>query len=119
MKHKTDWWAIVKIDREITRYYRWWVWRRYMIDLKQPAWNAHISIIRGEKPPEDKLHLWKKYDGMKVEFKYNHEVRQVCNKPEFWFVEVDCPFLKQIRNEFDFSSNWRQHITIGKENLKT
>lgn len=114
MKRKTDWWAIVKVDREITRYYRWWVWRRYMIDLKQPAWNAHISIIRGEKPPKDRRHLWKKYDGMKVEFRYSHEVRQVRNKPEFWFVEVDCPFLKQIRDEFGFPSNWRQHITIGR-----
>ena len=38
------------------------------IDLCQPSWDAHISIIRGEKPPKGLEHLWKKYDGQKVEF---------------------------------------------------
>jgi len=48
LKKKKDWWAIVKIDREITRYYRWWVMKERWIDLCQPSWDAHISIIRGD-----------------------------------------------------------------------
>ena len=114
MKKKTDWWAIVKVDREITRYYRWWVMNRYWLDLKQPSWNAHISIIRGEKPRANKMHLWKKYNGVKVEFEYSHVVKQVENKPEFWYINVRCPLLRQIRNEFGIPSNWNSHITIGK-----
>lgn len=115
MKRRTKWWAIVKVDREITRYYRWWVWNRYMIDLKQPAWNAHISIIRGEEPPKNKLYLWKKYDGKEIQFEYSHFVKQ-AKKQQFWIVEVKCPLLEEIRNEFGFPSNWKQHLTIGKTN---
>ena len=120
MKRRTNWWAVVEIDREITRYFRWWVKKEFWIDLKQPSWDAHISIIRGEKPPEHLRHLWKKYDGQRVEFKYKHHVRQSGDttgkdRPDhYWFVEVDCPLLKQIRDEFGFPSNWKQHITIGR-----
>ncbi len=120
MKKKTNWWAVVNIDREITRYYRWWVKKELHIDLCQPSWDAHISIIRGERPPEELQRLWKKYDGQRVEFKYKHHVRQSgdttgYDRPDhYWFVEVDCPLLKQIRDEFGFPSNWKQHITIGR-----
>jgi hypothetical protein len=113
LKKKKDWWVIIKVDREITRYYRWWVKNRYWVDLCQPSWNAHISIIRGEKPAKNKMHLWKKYNGMKVDFEYSHFVKQ-AKKPEFWLVEVRCPMLKKIRNEFGVPSNWMGHMTIGR-----
>ena len=72
LKSKTDWWAVVNTDAEICRYYRWWVWRRYMIELQQPSWGAHVSVIRGGKPPtEEKVRLWKKYQGEKIEFEYS------------------------------------------------
>jgi len=120
MKKKTQWWAVVNVDKEITRYFRWWIKKELWIDLCQPSWDAHISIIRGERPPEDKINLWKKYDGQKVDFKYSLNVRQSgdttgWDRPShYWFVEVECPLLRQIRNEFGFPSNWKQHITIGR-----
>lgn len=120
MKKKIDWWAVVNVDREITRYFRWWIKKEYWITLAQPSWDAHISIIRGERPPNDKINLWKKYDGLKIEFTYDLNVRQSgdttgWDRPNhFWFVEVHCPLLKQIRNEFGFNSNWSQHLTVGR-----
>jgi len=114
MKKRTNWWAVVEVDREITRYFRWWVKKEFWIDLKQPSWDAHISIIRGETPPKHLQHLWKKYDGQRIEFRYKHHVRQSGRPDHYWFVEVDCPLLKQIRDEFGFPSNWKQHITIGR-----
>ena len=120
MARGTKWWAIVKTDREITRYFRWWIQKTYHIKLHQPSFDAHVSIIRGETPPKDKVDLWKKYDGQKVKFKYSLNVRQSgdttgYDRPDhYWFVEVDCPFLKQIREEFGFPSNWKQHLTIGR-----
>lgn len=113
LKRKKDWWAIVTVDREITRYYRWWVKRELWIDLCQPSWDAHISIIRGEKPPHDKMYLWKKYDGQKVKFRYKHDVYQ-AKKTHFWMIDVDCPFLLDIRREFGFPTNWNLHLTIGR-----
>ena len=120
MKRKTEWWAVANVDKEITRYFRWWVQNRYHIKLAQPSWDAHISIIRGERPPENKIDLWKKYDGQKIEFTYSLEVRQSgdttgWDRPNhYWFVNVQCPLLKQIRQEFGFKSDWSQHLTIGR-----
>lgn len=111
LKKKKDWWAIVKVDREITRYYRWWVKKRYWIDLCMPSWDAHISIVRGERPERHLMHLWKKYDGHKVTFKYGHDVQQ---NGQFWFVDVDCPFLLDIRKELNRPTNWNLHLTIGR-----
>lgn len=113
LKKKKDWWAIVRVDPEITRYYRWWVKNRYWIDLCKPSWDAHISIVRGEKPEDRLAHLWKKYDGHKVTFKYSHEVYQ-ADKGEFWMVDVDCPFLLDIRRELNRPANWNLHLTIGR-----
>lgn len=119
MKKKTDWWAIVQVDKELTRYYRWWVQNQYWIDLKQPSWDAHVSIIRGEKPHRDLMHLWKKYDGRKVELEYCHNVRRSgdtnTNRPSYyWFVEVKCKLLTEIRDELNLPSNWNFHLTIGR-----
>ena len=114
MKRRTDWWAILMVDREITRYYRWWVKKRFWIDLDQPSWDAHISIVRGEKPRPGKTELWKKYQNEKISFRYSHEVKQVKNKPEFWFVEVEAPRLLEIRREFGLPADWPLHLTIGR-----
>jgi len=120
MKKRTDWWAIVKIDREITRYYRWWIKTERWVNLYKPSWDAHISIIRGEKPEKNLMHLWKKYDKMTVNFKYKHHVRQSgdttgWDRPNhYFFVEVDCPFLLDIRKELNRPCNWKLHITIGR-----
>ena len=115
MKRRVDWWAVINCDREITRYYRWFVKSRYWIDLDQPSWDAHVSVIRGERPAEDKKHLWKKYDGLKVNFKYSPVIKQAV-KRQFWYIEVQCPMLNQIRQEFGFPCHWNSHLTIGRTN---
>ena len=120
MKKKVDWWAILKVDREITRYYRWWVQKEKWITLAQPSWNAHISIVRGERPQKHLMDLWKKYDGQRITFRYKHQVRQSGDttnndRPNnYWFVEVDSPFLINIRKELKLPHNWKLHLTIGR-----
>ncbi len=121
LKTRTKWWCVVDIDREITRYYRWWVKKELHIDLCQPSWDAHISIIRGEHPNDETL--WKKYHGETVEFTYRHCPRQTSEKnyitaftsPDcFWFVDVKSPKMKAIRDEFGFPSDWNFHLTFGR-----
>ena len=123
MKNKTTWWAVVEVDKEITRYYRSWIKTVYGIDLCVPSWDAHISVIRGEKPTDKLMHLWKKYDGSIIEFEYRHfprfngDTRSVkSSKPgSFWFVDVISPTIKQIRDELELPSFWNQHITVGRK----
>ncbi|WP_205249355.1 hypothetical protein, partial [Escherichia coli] len=77
------------------------------IELNQPSWDAHLSIIRGEKPKPHLMHLWKKYDGQTVDFRYKHEVRRSGDttngdRPDYyWFVEAECEMATTIRKEFE------------------
>lgn len=118
MKRRTNYWCIVEVDREITRYYRWWLKRELHVkELQQPAWDAHISIIRGE--PQCKKHpeLWKKYHGEKVDFLYEHGHLRSHPDPaggRFWWVDVECPKLALIRKEMELPVGWRFHITVGR-----
>lgn len=137
MKKNTKFWCVVETDPEICRYYRWWVDRSLLnitmepgFGLFQPSGGAHISVIRGERdvrkakdggkvPWEDINALWGKYDGREVDFLYSPNVRvsgdTTGDRPShYWFVEVDCPFLKQIREEFDLPSDWKLHMTVGR-----
>lgn len=119
--NKNKWWCVVLVDKEITRYYRWWIERRYHIkELKQPSWDAHISIIRGynDRPDKSLDFLWGKYDNEIVEFRYMHAPRQTrsgeSKTGHYWFVEVDCPKLVNIRKELNRPYNWKMHITVGR-----
>lgn len=121
LKKKDKWWCIVVVDREITRYYRWWVQKEMWVhNLCQPSWDAHISVIRGEKPKPELMHLWRKYHGQRVKFKYRHGVRRSgdttgWDRPDsYWFVDVDAPFLIDIRHELHRPVNWNLHLTIGR-----
>ena len=126
MKKKTDWWAILNVDREITRYYRWWIEHNPVhfgmthIDIKKPSWDAHVSVFRGEKPNDEHMHLWKKYHNQIFEFEYSGMVRQSgdttgFDRPDhYFFVEVRCPKLLAIREEMNRPTNWSLHLTVGR-----
>ena len=123
MKTRTKWWCVLELDKEITRYYRWWIEKELHIhSLVQPAWDAHISIIRGEEPADNLKHLWKKYDGKVVEFKYEHNPETVGPKVNrnstdtVWTLRIRDPFLLSIRSELGRPSNWNLHLTVAKEN---
>ena len=124
-----EFWCILQVDREITRYYRWMIERRHwgltaiQPDwLCQPSWDAHVSIVRGETPREH-AELWKKYDGVKVEFKYAHYPRKTTMEDrdrrfakdgDFWFVDVECPLIDHIRAELGLKTHFRYHLTVGR-----
>lgn len=138
MKKNVAYWCVVEVDPEIARYYRFMVDRNLLNitmepnhGLFQPSGGAHISVIRGHydvhkakdgsRVPDDHVNaLWKKYQGREVDFLYSPNVRRSGDtthgdRPDYyWFLEVDCPFLKNIRDEFDLPSDWKLHCTIGR-----
>jgi len=103
-------WLIVECDPEISRYYRYWVYKELYVKLLRPAWGAHISVIRGERPT--KPELWKKYVGQKIFIEYSPEVE--TNERHYW-LDVDCPFLLDLREELGLKRNpyYKLHMTIG------
>lgn len=124
---RDKWWAIVQVDSEICRYYRQQVMKHllnplgfekrkdairhgfHFIDL--PSWGPHCSVIRGERPRDHLMDLWKKYDRMEVEFEYSHEVK---HQNDYYFVLVRSEFLTNMRNELEIASTWPFHITVGR-----
>ena len=123
MKHRTAWWCILQINKDITAYYRWQLKATYGIELCKPSWDAHISIIRGEKPKPHLMHLWKKYNNKTIEFEYqpflrfNGDTRITKSNPvgSFWFVDARANLMTTIRDEFELKSDWNQHITVGRK----
>ena len=118
MKSVQPWWCILEVDREITRYYRWWLQKEKHIILQQPAWDAHISVVRGERQCARSPALWKKYQHERVAFEYEHGIlRCVEDKDQpgqFYWIDVECPRLSEIRDELGLPVGWRFHITIGR-----
>ena len=117
MKRRTDWWCILKTDSEITRYYRWWVMNRYGIELALPSWDAHISVVRGERPAPATRDLWRKHQNRRMRFRYSHDV--VCGAEgeafsHYWFVRVECPEIRQIRDELGLQTRFPFHLTVGR-----
>lgn len=118
MKNKTRGWCVVEVDREITRYFRWWMGYEKHIHLRQPSWDAHISVVRGERLQSDVQHLWKKYNGKRVDFLYQHvceySVGDDGDGGQFYIVEVECPLLNTIRDELKLRTGWKFHLTFGR-----
>lgn len=121
MKNRTTGWCVVNVDREVTRYYRYWINKHILnpLDLPnqglcEPSWNAHISACRGEHVSKDAQYLWKKYDNVRVDFEYSHNVFQPKNKPNFWCVEVKCAMIDQIRAELNLKTFYSYHLTVGR-----
>lgn len=116
MTRKTSRWCVAEVDREITRYYRYQVLKRYGIALYPPSWDAHISIVRGERFSQQ--NLWKKYHCMTLDFDYHHMPIQAKHDDgslkHYWFVEVDAPHLIFIRKELNLLHDRKLHITIGR-----
>lgn len=121
LKKKPHWWCVLEVDREITRLYRWWIQKELHVKgMCKPSWDAHISVIRGEKPTPELMHLWKKYDGEEVEFQYKQNPRQTGDttggdRPDFyWFVDVRCQRILDIRAELKRPTDWGLHMTVGR-----
>jgi hypothetical protein len=128
MKRRIDWWAVIQVDREIARYYRWLVKREYWAHtaihpdwLNEPPWAPHVSIVRGEEPRGELKKLWKLHDGKQVTLEYEHNPRyngdttaMGARTGSFWFVNVYCPEISYIRNELKLKTFYNSHLTFGR-----
>lgn len=115
-----EYWCVLEVDTEITRYYRWWVEKEKGVFLHKPSWDAHISIIRGEFITEELMDYWRIYDGEEIEFLYKPDVRQGYGATKyshgeyFWYITVRSSDIRHIRRGFDLLTKWDSHLTIGR-----
>lgn len=117
MKRRTEWWAIVRVDPEITRLLRWWVQKEYFVDLNQQPWEPHITIVRGEMPRANR-EAWGKYAGELVTFEYAQNPRKTKGGKNdqgwFWFVDVYSERIQEIRAELGLKTFHHSHLTFGR-----
>ena len=117
MKSRTQYWCVLQLPNDLVRYYQYFVRVEKHIHLEMPAWGAHVSIIRGEKPDDEHIHLWKKYHKKKFKFRYFPEIVEVKDKKQsgsFYVINFECPELSDIRRELGLPVYRDFHITIGR-----
>tara|TARA_Y100000310_G_scaffold344546_1_gene457882 strand:- start:2522 stop:2980 length:459 start_codon:yes stop_codon:yes gene_type:complete len=129
LKKNTKWWCVVSVDRELTRYYRYFVSQNPTIfgttkfRVLPPAWDAHISIIRGEVIDPELRYLWKKYDREEIEFEYLPEIQitkpnpkkqRLNDRDDFFFLPVRSEKMSRLRDELGKGYYPEFHVTVGK-----
>lgn len=90
------WWLIIQACPDLARYYRHWLnlFYRAKFKVQRPAWDSHISVVRGEEPLD--VSAWGKYHGQEIEFEYDSELN--TNGVYYW-LDVECSRLSEIRME--------------------
>jgi hypothetical protein len=115
----SKWWLVVDADPNLARLYReLFNWEnRCRFKIFKPAWDAHISVVRDEKPP--RIEMWEKYSGEEVVFEYDPTIK---TNGEYYWLDVQCERLLDIREEmglprlyqFDNGETMNLHLTIGR-----
>lgn len=113
----TDWWLILVCDRDFGRYQRrlFALARPDAPPISEPLWGAHVSVVRGEVPPNRSL--WKESDGLEVRIAYRQEP---CESEGFIYLPVSCPSLLDYREALGLprEPTWPLHLTIGNLHLR-
>lgn len=106
------WWLILQACPDLARYYRYSLnlFYRAQFTVQRPAWDSHISVVRGEEPL-DRV-AWGKYQDEEVEFEYDPELK--TNGVYYW-LDVECGRLFDIRVELGLPRIPRHlfHMTVG------
>lgn len=100
----------MQCDMGIIYYYEWFLAKKGVKTIR-PLWGAHISVLRGEEPPNKEA--WKKYNGEILEFT---STGCLDSNEWYWWIDVECPRLEEIRAEMGLrpKPEFDYHITIGK-----
>lgn len=137
LKTRNTGWAVanVKGGHDIHRYYEYWIkkiinpldiqvqgsLKKYpFVNVCQPSWGTHISLVRGEFIKPHLRNLWKKYAGKTFDFEYEldaHEVTSGYNKDDqgsFWVTDIKSDDLLNIRAELGLKTDWPLHMTVAR-----
>ena len=113
-KAKNKWWVIAECPADILAYYHHWLEKETGTKLNKPLFGSHISVIRGEEPPADKQHLWRKRHEQEVDIFYSPIIEDHSG---FYWLPISCPSLCEVRAELGLSPQveYGFHLTIGRE----
>ena len=108
----TKWWLVMYVCHDLGRYYRaLYCMNHYGVHaIQRPAWDAHISIISNECPPDQSR--WHAHEGKRIQFEYLHAADG--NDLYVW-LPVICEEALDIREELGLKRRpfHPLHLTIG------
>ena len=107
--------AAVLVDKDISRYYKWWIPKWY---YPQPQlYPPHITVVRGRLELSSNINNWMKYQGYKIPFVYDSTV---FYDGTYFYLKVWSEFIGMVREElglpkYRFNDIEREcyHITIA------
>ncbi len=107
-------WLMLYTDNEIGRYYRALFQKEQpWLKLNIPMHGMHVTVVPGKYETPPNKHLWGKYEGEAVSFKYDGDVSHWHDY--YYGIRILCPRIEDIREEMGLPRTlpvfW--HITIG------
>jgi len=110
--------AIITFDgSDLSDYYRWFIVKRYGLQLNKVLRESHITFINDRYNDDNKWNYIKhKYEGVSVEMSIDLDVR--ANESHWWFRVQPIALLSDIRLELGLTPNpyYPMHLTIGRVN---
>lgn len=99
---------------DLLEYYQWHLKKKYgqWINLQPPMFGSHVTVVRPQEVPEESS-LWGKYENQQVKVFYN--AKSLERHWEFWSLTVYSQELVNIRKEMMLPTNFRLHMTIGRQ----
>lgn len=111
---QTTYWLVLDCDLALCEYYShlYYLWSHKTRKLQLPAHGAHITVNAGKYDTPPNLKAWKAYQGERVEFTYEPNVKHAA---EYFWLPVECQRLKDIRAELGLNPEpyCPLHLTIG------
>lgn len=108
----TRWWLIAECDPELGRYLRhlFTLGTWHTKKAHPPIWGPHISVIRGEEPPDKSA--WFRHTGQAVEFEFSPEMQETEG---YLWMPVWCETLLDYREELGLprAPDPPLHLTVG------
>lgn len=110
-----EWWLILECCPDLGRYYLEWLrkWYKAQFQLQKPAWDAHISVVRGEEPFNKAF--WNSLTNKEISFSYFPE--EMETNEEYWWIPVECEEVYDIRGCLGLSSTpiIPLHLSIARK----
>jgi hypothetical protein len=112
-----NWWMTLLTCEELGRYYLEqcrYAYRFSSLRILRPAWGSHITIVRGEEPPDRALwqRIREKVETKELVFSYCPIIR--TNGKHFWLdVELDEALDLRERLGLPRSPAYPLHLTVG------
>lgn len=97
---------------DLASYYQWFLKQKYgqWLKLQSPMFGTHVTVVRPQEVNTSHP-LWLAYEGQLVTIEYGFVERHW----EFWSLNVYSKELVNIRHELGLRTDFRLHITIGRQ----